>query len=158
VYFGPVFCSHFSRLTFHRGNPVAKERSTSALQYHNACEVCLRTRTMYVLFFLQNAGELRFIILRRKLGQEPVTTLHKLNTLWFTFAHVTKRGDHTMKTQSKHPKYLGLEQSRGSNPELQLGTKSCDPPQPTSKPWTCFVLHPQKHICFGDSIGSKTPR
>jgi hypothetical protein len=41
-----------------------------------------------VLFFLKNAGELRFIILRRKSGQEPVTTVHKLTALYGLYSRL----------------------------------------------------------------------
>jgi hypothetical protein len=69
-----------------------------------------------------------FHYIKKKIGTRTrYNTTQTDSTLWFTFAPVTKRGDHTNKTHSNHPKYLGPEQSRGLNPKLQLGTKSCDP-------------------------------
>jgi hypothetical protein len=41
-----------------------------------------------LVFFLENAGELRFIRLRRKSGQEPVTTEHKLTALYGLYSRL----------------------------------------------------------------------
>jgi hypothetical protein len=50
-----------------------------------------------VLFFLKNAGELRFIILRRKSGQEPVTTVHKLTALYGLYSRLWQKGATTQR-------------------------------------------------------------
>jgi hypothetical protein len=43
---------------------------------------------VWLIFFLENTGELRFIILRRKSGQEPVTTVHKLTALYGLYSRL----------------------------------------------------------------------